>query len=226
LGFYTLTCPIAEIERFNENLPEIQKRFFEELKRIYARRGEIFRYVSVLEFQKRGALHIHFIAPARRHITRGRARSLDWIVSAEELRILWSRVICRVLKLKYQRFPSSVDTRLCIDNPSAYLCKYLSKEKSLAAGGGVTISPPPRWWSTDKISLRCFRASIKHLDADQAYPIWRNPEIFCRYHKWIEIKPGGGDEQRIVALFAILREEFFKFLYPEEKMHLCIEMLS
>jgi hypothetical protein len=151
---------------------------------------------------------------------------LDWIISAEELRILWSRVICRVLKIKYRRFPSSVDSRLCVGNPSAYLCKYLSKEKISFEGGGAMAAPPPRWWSTDKISLRAFKSSIARIPADQAYPIWRNPEIFCRYHKWIEIEPGGGDEQRIVALFGILRDEFFKSFYPEEKMHLCIEMLS
>jgi hypothetical protein len=226
LGFYTLTCPVPQVEQFNENLPEIQRRFFQELKRIYARRGQAFRYVSVIEYQKRGALHIHFIAPARRQIVRGRARSLDWIVSAEELRVIWSRVICKVLRIKYQRFPASIDAQLCIDNPSKYLCKYLSKEKSRVEDGGGATAAPPRWWSTDKISLRCFRASIKHLDADQAYPIWRNPEIFCRYHKWIEMDSPEGDEQRIIALFGILKEEFFKSLYPQEKMDLCIKLLT
>jgi hypothetical protein len=226
LGFYTLTCPVPQVEQFNENLPEIQRRFFQELKRIYARRGQAFRYVSVLEFQKRGALHIHFIAPARRQIVRGRAKSLDWIISAEELRILWSRIICKCLRIKYQRFPASIDSQLCAENPSKYLCKYLSKEKSSFETGGATIAPPPRWWSADKISLHAFKASIKNLPPDQAYPIWRNPEIFCRYHKWIEIDSSEGEEQRIIALFGILKEDFFKSFYPEEKFDICIKMLT
>jgi hypothetical protein len=142
------------------------------------------------------------------------------------MRVLWSRVICKVLRIKYRRFPASIDAQLCIENPSKYLCKYLSKEKSSSYQSGGEIVAPPRWWSADKVSLHAFKISIKNLPADQAYPIWRNPEIFCRYHKWIEMDSPGEEEQRIVALFGVLREEFFKSFYPQEKFDLCIKLLT
>nr|WP_192964613.1 hypothetical protein [Synechococcus sp.] len=228
LGFYTLTCPFPDRERFeqfNALMPEIQRRFFQEMGRIYARRGHAFRYLAVLEFQERGALHLHFLAPAR-----GRKRkqgggygAKDWIISAEEIRILWSRIICSLFGISYQRFPASIDAQQCRKDPGSYMSKYLSK----GSGGGATISPPARWWSTDKQSLKAFKISIKRLPPEISAQIWQHPENFCSWFVWVEVRGDRDDEpKRIVALAGKLSQESFNFLYSEEKIQIATMLLG
>jgi len=227
VGFYTLTCPFPDrerIEEFNALMPEIQRRFFQEMARIYARRGHVFRYIAVLEFQKRGALHLHFLAPAR-----GRKRKQgggyggkDWIISAEEIRVLWSRIVCSCLGMPYQRYPASVDAQPCRKDPGSYMSKYLSK----GVKGGETAAPPPRWWSTDKQSLKAFKISIKRLPSEISAQIWQHPENFCTWFSWVEAQCRDDEPKRIVALVGKLSDGSFCSLYSDEKFTIATMLLG
>ena len=152
LGFYTLTCPYLDsslIYEFNRNIGEIQRRYFQDLRRLYDKKCCNFNYVSVIELQSKRyessgewALHIHYLAPC---FVR---QSREWVLNADELRYLWMRSCAAVVGIEADT-SASVDAQLVKKSASGYLAKYLSK-----GSGNVDfiadIAPsqvPGQWWS-------------------------------------------------------------------------------
>ena len=168
LGFYTLTChytEVTDVYEFNRCLPEIQRRYFQELKREYERRGMVFSYVSVYEIQPSRyretgvpAIHIHYVCPCYLPGT------WEFVFSADELRTLWDRVTATVCGVS-KSTSAAIDATVVKRSASAYLSKYLSK------GGGEirflgNISPsqiPSRWWSMSKKLRASIRAATVPL---------------------------------------------------------------
>lgn len=152
LGFYTLTCPYIDcslIYEFNRNIGEIQRRWFQELRRLCERQREQFSYVSVVEvqpgrYEKDGVwcLHIHYVAPCYRRNSR------EWLLSATELRYLWMRVNASVLGCEADT-SASVDSQVIKKSASGYLAKYVSKGSGdLEFVADIAPSQLPRqWWS-------------------------------------------------------------------------------
>lgn len=152
LGFYTLTCPYKDsslIYEFNRNIGEVQRRWFQELKRFYERQGITFSYVSVVEWQTERyrstsipVLHLHYIAPCYRPCSR------EFVLGADGLRYLWMRLLSSIFGVEVDT-SASVDAQVIKKSASGYLAKYLSK------GGGIGdfisgIAPsqfPRQWWS-------------------------------------------------------------------------------
>lgn len=163
LGFYTLTCPYTDVESiylYNQNINYIVRSYFEELKRVYDRLKIPFSYVSVLEYQDARydesgipVLHIHYVAPCYL------PHEWAFVLTADEIRVLWGRVLARVLGSGVP-LGSSVDAQVVKTSAANYLAKYLSK-------GGRTVQylastcpdqVPRQWWSMS----RNVRESIKN----------------------------------------------------------------
>lgn len=152
LGFYTLTCPYNDgslIYEFNRNINEITRRWFQELRRIYDKKGCAFHYVAVTEIQSQRfaetgipVLHIHYVAPCYLNHKR------EWVLSACEIRYLWMLTVAAVCGIESDT-SSSCDAQVVKSSASGYLAKYISKGcDGIEFIADICPSQLPRqWWS-------------------------------------------------------------------------------
>lgn len=171
----TLTIPaLTETEMLVicSNWAYLQKRFFEECKRRYARFGKRFRYVSVTEVQpKRWAdkrqvgLHIHFLFPTYKV---GGKRF--WALPDNWVRETWRRQIYNLLVRyfgdgTYQRMiPTPIYDRQTVKkSAAAYMGKYMSKGADICAEiveeKGASYLPK-QWWSCDSQSRKDLKEAM------------------------------------------------------------------
>lgn len=181
LGFYTLTCPYSDsedIQLFNDCYPEILRRYFQELKREYARRDLCFSYVGVYEIQLRRfertgdkCLHFHYVAPA-----------LDscggFVLRHESLRYLYARIVRKVCGKDF-RHPPRVDAQLVKRSAGGYLCKYFSKgvsvdDETIRVGADVRLSS---WYSVARNLLTAIRRTTFELPRCIADDLFRSSAI-------------------------------------------------
>lgn len=95
--FYTLT--------FKENMQDIDianRHFNKFIMRMNYHYGE-FKYISIIEFQQRGAVHYHFLC------------NLPFI-KAEKIEKIWGNGFIKIRRIKK------------VTNLGAYVCKYLRKD--------------------------------------------------------------------------------------------------
>lgn len=171
LGFYTLTCPYTDeqsIYLFNQNINYIVRSYFEEVKRAYARLSVSWSYVSVLEYQDARydssgipVLHIHYVAPCYR------PGSKEFVLSADEIRIIWASVCRRVCSAPVST-SAAVDAQVVKTSAANYLAKYLSK-------GGRTVAyladacpdqVPRQWWSMSRSVRECIKSHTVTISGD------------------------------------------------------------
>jgi len=90
---------------FSENMTNITKanKQFNKFTMRLNYRHENFKYVAIIEFQKRGAVHYHFLC------------DLPYIKTAE-LSEIWKHGFVKINRIKH------------VDNIGAYVCKYLQKD--------------------------------------------------------------------------------------------------
>lgn len=167
LGFYTLTCPYTDYESifsFNQNIAYIQRSYFQEVKRIFDRRGINFSYVSVIEIQTERfassgvpVLHIHYIAPCYMPGT------WEWCVTANTLRAVWSRV-CQNACGTWASGRASVDATVVRSSAVGYISKYMSKggDDYAFLADCAPCQFPSQWWS---ISQKC-RLAIRQTTVE------------------------------------------------------------
>ncbi len=168
LGFYTLTCPYNDgslIYEFNRNIGEIQRRWFQHLRRFYSSYRETFSYVSVVEVQTKRymetgqwCLHIHYVAPCYYSGTS------KFVLSATELRYLWMRTVAEVVGIESDT-SSSVDSQIIKRSASGYLAKYVSKGSGCSDFVGA-ICPsqfPGQWWSMSQNVKRAIRRCVTQI---------------------------------------------------------------
>lgn len=170
LGFYTLTCPYKDsslIYEFNRNIGEIMRRWFQELRRFYAKVKVTFSYVAVCEiqserYQRTGVpvVHLHYVAPCYM------PRSTKWVLGATEIRYLWMRCLASVLGVEADTSPS-VDAQVVQTSASGYIAKYLSKGYEAVAwvGDCAPSQVPKQWWSMSANVRRCLRKLTTVLPA-------------------------------------------------------------
>jgi len=208
LGFYTLTCPYKDsslIYEFNRNIGEITRRWFQELRRFYARLKVTFSYVMVLEIQSDRyeesgipVVHLHYVAPCYLPGTR------EWVLSATELRYLWMRCLSSVLGVEADTSPS-VDAQVVKKSASGYLAKYLSKGYGMCEWI-ADICPsqlPKQWWSMSANVKRCLRRLTTQIpqplaewwfggnnfDEGEAYHLTYKKDIYVQW-KGMELRVG------------------------------------
>ncbi|MCU5009076.1 Rep protein [Bacillus paranthracis] len=91
---------------FKENMTDITKaneRFKEFVKRMRKHEQKDFKYLSVIEFQKRGAIHYHMLCDLK-------------YVKAKRIEELWGHGFIKINRITH------------VDNIGAYVVKYMTKE--------------------------------------------------------------------------------------------------
>lgn len=205
VGFYTLTCPYDDpllISSYNEQIGNIMRSYFQELRRAYDRVGAKFAYVAVLEIQPqryaiRGepVLHIHYIAPCFLPGSR------EWVVEAETIRNIWGRVLRSVVG-STPPMGASVDTSLVHSSAVGYLSKYMSKgsEECQFLAQNCPNQLPSQWWSCSaNVRLAIARGTFRLDDSVCQYLFYggtldKSHPLYCRYRREIYVCIGGQDK--------------------------------
>lgn len=182
LGFYTLTCPYTDVESiylYNQNIAYIQRSFFQELKREYQRHKVPFSYVSVLEIQPERysetgipVLHIHYISPCYRPGT------WDWVLTADAIRSLWSRVLRNTIGHEVS-VGASIDASVVRSSAVGYISKYMSKGSQEVEWLACTCPNqlPSQWWSMTSNLRKAIKAYTIHL-----------PEHECAFFMFLAVE--------------------------------------
>lgn len=178
LGFGTATLPSLTregLESCLSNFGEIVRRFFQEIRRVFTKRGVKFLYVGVVEIQPRRFAktgcpypHLHWIYVAKS------GKFSPWHISANLLRTLWRRVVVSILSVEafkgeasQKDFRASIDTSTVRKSASGYLAKYMSKGsstvESMQEAGFESF--PKQWWTASVEAKKMFRDSLIKLDS-------------------------------------------------------------
>jgi hypothetical protein len=205
LGFYTLTCPYkddVDVWYFNLSFAEIMRRYFQEMKREYARFGLKWRYVAAYEFQPKrferegvAALHVHYVAPCYL------PHSTTFVVSANTIRRIWARVCTQVVGVEACT-NASVDAQIVRKSVSGYLSKYLSKGGDMLSRI-AEISPeiiPRRWWGMSAQMRADISANTVKLPEAVAL------HLYC-----------GGDNDPKALLHLTYKQYIYVCIHGEEK---------
>ena len=231
----TLTVPSylpRTMKAICSNWGDIQRKFFQEVKRRYERFRYQFDYVSVTEIQpkrleSRGevGLHIHFLFTAIRY---GRGK---WVLPHSWVREAWGRILAHYVE--WGECPREPNYRCDVVNTSAsaYLSKYMSK-------GGDDIRAvleefgecylPRQWWS---ISSR-LRSAIKYYtirsqgsDAEKLLVISRwGVSDYIRYIRCISLpvqandyaKAHGCPQEIVLGYGGLLTHSGFQLFTPRD----------
>ena len=210
LAFYTCTCPYSDADMvhvFSKNINIIIKRYFERLRRAYARLGEEFDYVCGIEIQPTRmhrcdivAMHIHYICNAK-----SIGASRKWLMTFEELRAIWHDVV-------YNACGFEINSKVSVDgsgvehDASSYLMKYMSKgkddiEKAEELVPGVV---PGRWYSLNNRLRKLIKAETVVMTSGRGADFWH----FCRtnqgddslfYKNEMVVLEGYGDKGHFVV---------------------------
>lgn len=152
-GLFTLTCPSddpGDVAQWNECFGEIVRTFARNresdlrtrLVDVSPQPDLVYDWFYVIEYQKRGALHLHMIVRIRT------APHAPYIYSFESHDRLVKDSVCKVLGDDWgnKNWRSSCNMQKLRHNPARYLSKYLSKSASKVADRHV----PTHWWGMSK----------------------------------------------------------------------------
>jgi hypothetical protein len=209
LGFATATLPPmpdCQLRHLIDNWSDVQRKFYQEIKRECERRGNKFVYVGVVEIQEKRARktgqyypHLHFVYWCRK------SKKSEFFISAKTMRAIWKRVVKVTLLRRFLpsmiddlNFNASIDTQIIKKSAAAYLGKYLSKGSGVLKEMREAGYPnaPNTWWSITKNLRECIHANIitirNHTSKAIFYDIdsWLQNQLVS-YFKRVNIDLGG-----------------------------------
>lgn len=169
LGFHTLTLPHRgeSLRRIVKYWHKIVHRYFEELGRVYERKGIPLQYVSVVEIQEKRYINTGEIAPHLHYVCNARLGG-KFILSPVDVRQIFQRV-CERYEHWEGGYASCENCQVVRRDAGKYLSKYFSK------GGAVVRdiaekSPellPRRWWKVSPSVMQSVKAdTITVFDAE------------------------------------------------------------
>lgn len=216
-AMYTLTCPYSsteEVHLYSRNIQEIARRYFQEIGREYARRGEEFDYAAVYEIQakrmkrlKQVALHIHYLAPATYA-----AKNSSYVLNFDEMKKIYKRVCERVLDCE-ATFSNSVDGAIVRKNAGAYMSKYMSKSTDDIASAEeiLPVFYPSKWYSVSRNAVARIKSGTLVLYKEVAFHVMRYVKAIkddtdsCEYYREIYIPQGPQGSMCIGVAFKLSR---------------------
>lgn len=223
LGFYTLTCPYTDEEdiyEFNKCFPEIMRRLFQEIRRVYDRNNTPYSYVAAFEIQEERfnetgipVLHVHWLSPCYRPNT------WEFVISSDEIRSIYRRILCAVVS-EVSSVDSALDSQVIKKTASGYIAKYLSKGgRILSAIADVCPGQlPSRWWSCSRNVLHALKKMTLELPQDLCEALMfdvrliASPLPFLYYVRRIHISVPWGME--VVGIAATATSQFMESLRP------------
>jgi hypothetical protein len=193
LGFATATLPFysdALLHRINGAWGEIVRRFFQKIRRLFAKRGSKFIYVSVTEIQEKRfkrysqpCPHLHFVYFARRNPQEG------YVLQTSDFVTAWRNTLGEVINIISNDCMDALKSD-CMDalnndkgsvklesirvSAASYLGKYMTK------GCKVVVSMqekgwnqfPKQWWSVCNYCRKLFKDSIIHLSSKECQALY------------------------------------------------------
>lgn len=208
LAFWTLTVPWKDLNA----LRIIAKKASQILRLLQAKiryhleaRGYGNFMLGVWEFQKRGALHLHIILPAK-------AKNGEWLLDIDkgEPEKLWAdtlRTICPELG-EPATWAASSSIEVLRKDPGYYLSKYLSKGSECVQD----IPPPSAWYFCSEklrslIAERTIRLSLDFSAGRSYKPILAKIEPLVRRNKkGVPLSGIVSEEYADLCLWAYLRD--------------------
>lgn len=149
LMFATLTLPHRgdELVDICFHWSKIVHRYFEEMQRIYERRGCIFEYVCVVEIQEKRWRKHGEVAPHLHYVANCRHKNGSYIVSPLEVRECFQRVCARFVESDAD-FSACENIQKVRKSAGRYLSKYFSKGGKILADINRTLPGilPKHWW--------------------------------------------------------------------------------
>lgn len=229
LGFVTCTLPgysKAEISYIASNWYQIQRRFFQKVRRLQERLKQPVDMISCTEIQERRykkygvvAPHLHFI-----YVCRTRAHSRKFTILAETFRRFWRESVTQVLHKEFPQastnisYKASIDCQVITKSVYRYLSKYLSK-------GGRIISDihenndqnklPRQWWTASKEMKAKFKKSIIRLEQSVCAGIFDDVQTWYEqglitWFKYIIVDIHGRDIT--IGCVGIFSDEYYQLL--------------
>lgn len=149
LMFATLTLPHRGDELIDIcfHWPKIVHRFFEEMQRIYVRRGYEFDYACVVEIQEKRWRRYQEVAPHLHYVANCRDKNGAYIVTPSEVRECFQRVCNRFVESDAD-FSACENVQTVKKSAGRYLSKYFSKGGKLLADIDRELPGilPRHWW--------------------------------------------------------------------------------
>lgn len=126
---------------------KIVHRFFEEMQRIYERKGCVFEYACVVEIQEKRWRKYEEVAPHLHYVANCRHKNGSYIVSPTEVRECFRRVCNRFVPCDAD-FSACENVQKVRKSAGRYLSKYFSKGGKILADINRTLpgTLPKHWW--------------------------------------------------------------------------------
>lgn len=225
-ALYTLTCPYTstdDVTSYTLNIQEITRRYFQELKREYARKGEPFTYCAVYEIQNKRmlkygqvALHVHYLSRAKY------TNSNEYVLTFAQIKKIYQRVCEKVIHAEAD-FSCSVDGALVKKDAGAYMSKYMSKSEDLIDLANQLVPDffPSRWYSIDRESVKAIYKACIPIFGEKCFHVMqyiksiKDDKDKCLYYREIYLEIGKFGYLVIGAAFALSRnvaEDLTEFL--------------
>lgn len=180
LSFLTLTLPNlgdGDWLPVQQKWSEIVRVFLQWLSRKQEAGGLDKHYISVSEVQEKRlkrtgkmALHLHIVFVGRR-------KKRAWILSPNQIRKAWKRVLSKHLKESPTHYfwNSCVNIQRVQKSASAYLSKYVSKGRKAISALQSTLACqtlPASWWNCSLQMRKWLKREICKINADGVFVIY------------------------------------------------------
>lgn len=185
LGFGTATLPCisAPLCRYIiANIADISRRFYQRIRREYAKRGAEFDYIGVVEIQEKRfgdtnlpVPHLHFVFVAKPNIRSG------YTLHTKDFYTAWNNSVNEVIGkgrfapiMGVDGHVGSVKVEPIRKSAASYLGKYISKGctvvKAMKEKGFTEF--PKQWWTASMQCKKMFKDSLVHLRSDECEAIF------------------------------------------------------
>lgn len=189
LGFGTATLPGVSVllcRCIIANIADISRRFYQRIRREYAKRGAEFNYIGVVEIQEKRfehtslpVPHLHFVFVAKPNIRSG------YTLHTKDFYTAWNDSVNEVIVRDGFKLIMGIDGHIgsvkvepIRKSAASYLGKYISKGcavvKAMQEKGFTEF--PKQWWTACMQCKKMFKDSLVHLRSKECETLFYDLE--------------------------------------------------